>query len=186
MLNVLNVVLPWKAIVPVVFVSVAVVASTVDWKVVPPDWVTVKVPISVPTAPPMVTTPVVLIVKFEAVPEAVPLIALVLTVVAPPEPKVNVTPSESVAVPKVIVPLPADNVELPVNEVVPSVNAVLVVVTLPFTVVELGLLPLPEVETPPVKVNASLPLPKVTVPVFKKLTAFVIVLLLPVIDTLYA
>ena len=135
---------------------------------------------------PIVTAPVVFTVRFEAVPLAVPLMAFVVMVVAPPVPKVSVTPSESVAAPRVTVPLPADNVELPVTEVVPKVNAVLVVVTVPLTLVELGLLPFPDVETPPVKVNESPPSPRVTVPVFKKLTAFVIALLPPVIETLYA
>ena len=52
--------------VPVVLVSVTVVAASVLWNVAPPDWVIVMVPILVPTAPVTVTVPVVLKVTFDA------------------------------------------------------------------------------------------------------------------------
>ena len=55
----------------VLSLKVIVAALTVLLNVVPPDRVTVTVPISVPTAP-TETVPVVLIVKLETVPLAVP------------------------------------------------------------------------------------------------------------------
>ena len=87
-----DVVTPLKSMAPVVVMTWALNVEAVA----------ITVPISVPTAPPTVTVPLVLIVKFEAVPEAVPVIAPVLIGVPTPAPKVNVTPSESVAAPTVI------------------------------------------------------------------------------------
>ena len=55
-------------------------------------------------------------------------------------------------------------------------------VTVPFTIFELGDVAV----TPPVKLIVSLPSPSVRVPVLLKVTAFVIVLIAPVSETLYA
>ena len=54
---------PLNATVPVVFVNVTVVALTAPLNVVPPEFVIVRVPMSVPIAPEMVTVPAVLIVR---------------------------------------------------------------------------------------------------------------------------
>jgi hypothetical protein len=78
---------PWKAIVPVVAVRVTVPAATVEAKVVPPDWVTVRVPVPRLTLSPMLALPVVSIDTEEPVP---PVTSLpVVTDVAPPEPIVR-------------------------------------------------------------------------------------------------
>jgi hypothetical protein len=55
---------------------------------------------SVPIAPLTVTAPVTLNVRFDAVPEAVPVMLERLTAPEPPVPSVSVTPSASVAAPK--------------------------------------------------------------------------------------
>ncbi len=116
--NVVAVNAPWNAIVPVVSVSVTVEASTLDWKVTPPDCVTVTVPISVPTAPDAANVPVVFTVTFEDVPDAVPLSAA--TVIAPPlatpVPKVSVAPSDKVVAP--LIPV----VDVPLSSVVSAVT----------------------------------------------------------------
>ena len=88
----------------VVLVIATVAALTVLLKVVPPEFVIVIVPMSVPTAP-TVTAPVVLIVKFDALPPAVPVTDDKLKVLAMPVPTVKVTPSARVAAPKVIAPV---------------------------------------------------------------------------------
>ena len=77
-------------------------APTAPLNVVPPEFVIVKVPISVPIAPEAVTAPVVLIVILEAEPPAVPETLLKLIAFAIPVPKVKVTPSAKVVVPNVI------------------------------------------------------------------------------------
>ena len=90
---------------PVVLVSVTVVAATVLLKVVPPEFVIVMVPMSVPMAPITPTVPTELIVIFDlpsnapVVPPAVPDIDLTEIKPGPPLPKVRVTLS-----PKVIAP----------------------------------------------------------------------------------
>ena len=86
----------------VVSVKVTVAALTVLLNVVPPDWVIVTIPISVPIASLTVTTPVLLIIKLETVPPEVPVIAAKLIGLAMPVPTVNVTPSAKVAAPNVI------------------------------------------------------------------------------------
>ena len=71
--------MPWKAIVPDVFVNVTVAASTELWNVVPPEFVTVTVPMFVdvvpsvvPTRPETVMAPVASKVTSEADPPATP------------------------------------------------------------------------------------------------------------------
>ena len=78
---------------------------TAPLKVIPPEFVTVSAPISVPIAPLTVTTPAVLKVIFEGLPPATPVIELSVIGVAAPAPKVKVTPSLSVTAPSVICPV---------------------------------------------------------------------------------
>ena len=91
---------PSKATVPVVSVSVTVSALTVAVNVVPPDCVTLNVPMSVPTAP-TVTAPVALITRLDAVPAAVPAMEPVPIVVPC---SVNVSPSAITILPVETVP----------------------------------------------------------------------------------
>ena len=87
---------------PVVFVNVTVVALTAPLNVVPPEFVIVKVPMSVPIAPETVTAPAVFSVRLEALPLATPETVVMLIGVAAPAPTVSVLPSEIVIAPKVI------------------------------------------------------------------------------------
>jgi hypothetical protein len=96
---------PLNVIVPVVAVNVTVAALTVLENVVPPDLVTVTVPISVPTAPLTVTAPVVLIVKLEVGLPAVPVTEDKLNIFPIPVPTVRVTSFAKVAAPNVIFPV---------------------------------------------------------------------------------
>jgi hypothetical protein len=75
--------------VPVVAVSTTLAmvspeVPTAPENVVPPEFVTVSVPMSVPIAPLTVTAPVTLNVTFDAVPEAVPVMLERLTAPEPP------------------------------------------------------------------------------------------------------
>jgi hypothetical protein len=88
--NVAAVKAPLKVTVPVVSVSVTVVAVTAPANVVPPLSVTVTTPMSVPTTPPTLTTPVVLKATFDAAPSATPLIVPVVIAVATPVPSTSV------------------------------------------------------------------------------------------------
>ncbi len=165
---------PSNAIVPVVLVSVTVVALIAPLKVVPPELVIVTVPISVPMVLETVTAPVVLIVRFDTVLPAVPAIDDRLIAFAIPVPKVNVTPSASVVAPKVMVP-----VELPptvvfadtLTGVVPKFSTPLEAAIVPAKVFTLGAVAV----KPPVKLKVPLLAPKVKVPVLLKVTALVIV-----------
>ena len=168
----------------VLLLNVTVAASTVLENVVPPDCVMVTVPISVPTAPPMVTAPMVFIVKLEDVLPVVPVTDERLKVLAIPVPIVNVTPSASVAAPKVICPVEVPpTVELPdtVTPVVPKLmTPEPAAVIVPLIVLLLGAVAV----TPAVKLIVSLPLPKVTDPVFEKVVAPAIVFDAPLNTTL--
>ena len=164
-------------------VSVTVVALTVLLKVVPPEFVIVMVPMSVPMAPLIVTAPVVLMVRLEAVPLAVPVTEDKLITLAIPVPTVKVAPSAKVAAPKVILPVDVPPiVELPATVTgAPKFRTpVPAAVTVPFTVMALGAV----ATTPPVKFMVSEPLPKVTVPVFAKVVVPAMVLVPPLIATL--
>ena len=151
----------------VLSLKVIVAALTVLENVVPPDRVIVTVPMSVPTAPLTVTAPVVLIVKLEAVPLAVPVTEDKLNVFALPVPTVKVTPSAKVAAPNVIFPVDVPpTVEFPetVTPVVPKlITPVPAAVIVQLIVLELGAVAV----TPPV--NAVVPT-KVTVPVLANVT----------------
>ena len=84
---------------PVVFVNVTVVALTAPLNVVPPEFVIVKVPMSVPILELNVTPATELMVIFDDEPEAVPVTEFTVIRAGPPLPKVNVTPSRSVTLP---------------------------------------------------------------------------------------
>ena len=84
---------------------------TAPLKVIPPELVTVSVPILVPIAPLTDTVSVVLMVIFDLTPE-VPLMEDKVIGVAAPAPKVNVAPGLTMAAPKVIRPTPGLNVTL--------------------------------------------------------------------------
>ena len=133
---------------------VIVAAFTVLLNVVPPELVTVTVPIVDPTAP-TETTPVVLIVKFGAPPE--PLTVPNVIALPIPVPTVNVVPDAKVAAPKVICPVDVPpTVELPLTlmPVLASprvITPVLAAVTVPFKLMLLGSVAV----TPPV--NAVVP-----------------------------
>ncbi len=90
---------PWKSISPVVFVRVTVAAFTLPVKLVPPELVTVTVPMSVPMAP-APTVEVVLKVTLEGVPPATPLIVPVLIRFESPLPMTSVALSAMVMLPK--------------------------------------------------------------------------------------
>ena len=125
--------------------------------------------------PETVTAPVTLNVTLDAVPAAVPAKLAAVIAPLPPVPRVSVTPSLSVAAPRVTVPLPAASVELAVTAVaLLSVSAVSVVVSVPAT--EFGPA---ECTSPPVNVSVSAPFPKATVPLVPNVTAFVTLVVVP-------
>ena len=84
---------------PVVLVNVTVVAFTAPLNVVPPEFVIVKVPMSVPMLELNVTPATESMVIFDCVPEAVPATEFTVISAGPPLPKVNVTPSSKVTLP---------------------------------------------------------------------------------------
>ena len=138
---------------------------------------TVTVPMSVPIVL-AETVLVVLSVRLEDKPPAVPVTVDKVIGVTAPAPTVNVTLSAKVAAPKVIAPVDVPPiVEVPVIETVPKfITPVPAALTVPLIVLELGDVAV----TPPV--NAVVPI-KASVPVLEKVAAFVIVLP-PLIATL--
>ena len=100
-----------------VSVKVTVVALTVLLNVVPPDCVTVNVPIWVPTTPLTVTRPVVLIVRFDE-PLIGPVTDASVNAVEPPVPSVKVTVFARITASRLTAVLKVP----PKAEVPPSVN----------------------------------------------------------------
>ena len=143
---------------------------------------------SVPTASDTVTAPVVFSVRFDTAPAAVPDTASRLTVLLPPAPTVSVTPSASVTSPRSTDPLlPEDTVASAVTATPvfasPSVTSELFDVERTVPAIDTALASV--TETPPVKVvESEAPLPKVTVPEFRKEVDPAIEFVPPVIDTL--
>ena len=134
----------------------------------------VRVPMSVPTAPPTVTAPVVLIVRLDAVLPAVPLTEDKLIALARFVPTVKVTPSAKVAAPKVMAPVevpPMMVFALTLTGAPRLIAAVPAAVIVPATLTALGAV----ATTPPVKAKVPPLAPKVTEPVLLKVTALVIV-----------
>ncbi len=172
---------PWNATVAPSLVSVmaTAAASTVDWNVTPPELVIVTVPMSVPTASATVTTPVVLSVRFDEVPKAVPDTASRLMALPIPVPTVSVTLSASVTSPRSIRPVAAPpTAALAVTDTPvfasPSVIVLAadVAATVPAIDTELGAVAV----TPAVNVSVSpASLPKVSAPVFENVVAVSIV-----------
>ena len=111
--------MPLNATVPVVLlITMLVPVSTVDPKVAPPLLVRVKLPISVPIAPVILTAPVLLITTLELAPPAVPVIEA--TVIAPelPPPRYRVTPSPKMTLFKVIEDEPKSKVLVELKKLV--------------------------------------------------------------------
>ena len=134
--NVVAVSAPLKAIVPVVLLRVTVVAATVLEKVVPPELVMVRVPISVPTAPLTETAPAELMVRLDDVPLGVPETLDKFTAPAPELVSVRLALSARVRAPKVMVPVPVETEAVPLEVVVPRVIVLFDEVSAPFTAVE--------------------------------------------------
>ena len=124
---------PVNVTVPVVLVRVTVVAASVDWNVVEPEFVIVKTPMSVPTAPETVTVEAEDIVRSLAVEPAVPDTVLSDTVPAPELVSEKLALSAKVRAASVIVPDPVAIEEVPLEVVVPSVIALLVELRAPLT-----------------------------------------------------
>ncbi len=103
--------MPLNATVPVVVeMASPLFKVTAPPKVAPPEFVRVRLPISVLMAPVILTAPVVLITILEASPPAVPVIEA--TVIAPelPLPKYKVTPSPRITLLRVIDEVPKSKV----------------------------------------------------------------------------
>lgn len=145
---------PLKAIVPTVLVKVTVVAPTVPLKVVPPECVIVRVPMS-DTEEPLISapaTPPVAKVKLKPAPVTAPIVKSATSVVA-----------------LVLIEL------APPNVIAPKLMAALVLFSVPFRVLEVGTVAI----KPPAKVKVSLPLPKYSAPEVPKVVAFVMLVALP-------
>jgi hypothetical protein len=154
---------PLNAIVLIVFVKVTVPAATLPLKFVPAELAIVKLPLPAKEEPAI--TPLV---------PAFILKALAALVTAP---TVMLLPTE--AAPALVV----SNEDVPLNVTAPKSIAAAFVLTVPFTLTREGLLALPVVVTPLVKVKV-LAFPKVIEPVFKKFTALVTAVVLPNNETL--
>ena len=186
-------VLPWKATVcPSAVFRIAIVpALTALANVAPPLFITVSVPMSVPTTPATFTAPVVLMVRFDAKPPAVPDTAARLIGVATPVPTVSVTPSASSAFPIVISPVEVPPTsELPSTETPVSASPSLITptpaaLTVPFKRMPAVAPVCAVATTPPVKAIVSPPSPSVSVPVFKNVAALSTTFVVPVNATLY-
>ena len=152
------------------------------------ELVMVMVPMSVPTAPVTMTALVVLMVKLLTVPAAVPVTAARLIALAMPVPTVRVTLSARVALPRSILPVVApptvasavtETPVLPPPRVMVLVPVVAAIV--PAMLTEEGAVAV----TPSTKVVLSAAsLPRVTVPVFRKVVVPAMLLMLPVMATL--
>ena len=98
--------MPELVVIASVVIRSELAVPTAPAKSIPPEFVTVNVPISVPIAPLTVTADVVLIVKFDLGPLATPLTEVNVIGVAAPAPRTSVMPSATVAAPNVILPVP--------------------------------------------------------------------------------
>ena len=178
--------------VPVVAVNTRLVIGlalepTAPLKVVPPELVIVRVPISVPIVLLTATAPVVLMVRLEVLPESVPATELRLIALLIPVPKVKVTLSAKVVAPKLMAPVA-------VPPMVVLAKMLTGVVAKLITLVELFAAIVPDkyfvlgasAVKPLVKVKVPALAPKVKVPVLLKVTALVIVPVLAFRAKLYA
>ena len=153
---------------------------TAPLKVVPPELVMVRVPISVPMVLLTATAPVVLIVKLEARPKSVPATELRLIALLMPVPRVKVTLSAKVVAPRLMAPVAVPPMVV-VAKMLTGVVAKLI------TLVELFAAIVPDkyfvlgavAVKPPANVKVSPPLPKYSAPEVPKVVALVILLVLP-------
>ena len=136
----------------------------------------VRVPMSAPMVLLTATTPVVLIVRLEALPKAVPATELRLIALAMPVPRVKVTLSAKVVAPKLMAPVAVPPIAV-VAKMLTGVVAKLITlvpvlaVIVPDRYFVLGA----NAVRPFVNVNVPPLAPKVKVPVLLKVTALVIV-----------
>ena len=167
-------------VAPLVVSTMSTVAALTDpLNVTPFEFATVTVPMSVPIAPVNDAPPVLLTVRPEAAPPAVP--DTLDTKIAPlaPSPRVSVTPSDSLTAPRVSAPL-LPSVTLCVNSVAPRFTAPVAVIVPP-TVTCDGAVAV----RLPLNVNWSADAsPKTSVPVLLKVVSPAITLVDPVSDTL--
>ena len=178
--------------VPVVAVNTKLVIGlalepTAPLKVVPPELVMVRVPMSVPMVLLTATTPVVLIVRLEVLPESVPATELRLIALLIPVPKVKVTLSAKVVAPKLMAPVAAPPMVVLAKMLTGVVAKLITLVELFAAIVPdkyfvLGanaVKPLVKAKVPPL-------VPSVNVPLLLKVTALVIVPVLALRARLYA
>ena len=160
---------------------------TAPLKVVPPELVMVRVPMSLPIVLLTATAPVVLIVKLEARPKSVPATELRLIALLMPVPRVKVTLSAKVVAPRLMAPVA-------VPPMVVLAKMLTGVVAKLITLVELFAAIVPDkyfvlganAVRPLVKLKVPALAPKVKVPVLLKVTALVIVPVLAFRAKLYA
>ena len=149
---------------------------TAPLKVVPPELVMVRVPISVPMVLLTATAPVVLIVRLEARPKSVPATELRLIALLMPVPKVKVTLLAKVVAPKLMAPVAVPPMVVLAKILTGVVAKLIALVELFAAIVPdkyfvLGanaVRPFVNVKVPPLA-------PKVKVPVLLKVTVLVIV-----------
>ncbi|CAM3803335.1 hypothetical protein POBR111598_10440 [Polynucleobacter brandtiae] len=136
----------------------------------------VRVPMSVPIVLEILTTPVVLIVRFEVVPPAVPATDDKLIALLMPVPSVRVAPSTSVAAPKVMVPVAVPPNKVLARTLTAVVPRLITLVVLFAVIVPAKYLVLGAVAVkPPVKFRVPPLAPRASVPVLLKVTALAIV-----------
>ena len=160
---------------------------TAPVKVVPPELVMVRVPISVPMVLLTATAPVVLIVRLEARPKSVPATELRLIALLMPVPKVKVTLLAKVVAPKLMAPVAVPPMVVLAKILTGVVAKLIALVELFAAIVPdkyfvLGanaVRPFVNVKVPPLA-------PKVKVPVLLKVTVLVIVPVLAFRARLYA
>ena len=160
---------------------------TAPLKVVPPELVMVRVPMSVPIVLLTATVPVVLIVRLEVLPESVPTTELKLIALALAVPIVKVTLLAKVVAPKLIAPVAVPPMVVLAKMLTGVVAKLITLVELFAAIVPdkyfvLGanaVRPFVNVKVPPLA-------PKVKVPVLLKVTALVIVPVLAFRVKLYA
>ena len=170
-----------NSIVPVVAVNTRLeiglaLEPNAPLKVVPPELVMVRVPISVPMVLLTATAPVVLIVRLEVLPESVPATEIRLIALALPVPIVKVTLSAKVVAPKLIAPVAVPPMVVLARMLTGVVAKLITLVELFAAIVPDRYFVLGAVAVKPF-VNVKVPplAPRVKVPVLLKVTASVIV-----------
>ena len=175
-----------NSIVPVVAVNTRLEIGlafepTAPVKVVPPELVMVRVPMSVPMVLLTATTPVVLIVRLEARPKSVPATELRLIALALPVPIVKVTLSAKVVAPKLMAPVAAPPMVVLAKMLTGVVAKLITLLPVVAAIVPDKYFVLGAVAVKPpanVRVSAA-PLPKYSAPEVPKVVALVILVVLP-------